>query len=199
MELREQEVAASPIEQFATWFADARVAGVPLVEGIALATADASGKPSVRMVLLKGFDESGFVFFTNYASRKAEELTANPRAAMCAWWPVLERQVRIEGVVSLVSAAESDAYFFSRPREANLGAIASPQSQPLRDRAELEERVAEVRATWHARDLVRPASWGGYRLAPERIEFWQGRADRLHDRLVYTRTLSGWHLGRLAP
>ncbi len=199
VELNEQDVPADPIEQFARWFDEARAAGLPLAEGIALATADASGKPSVRMVLLKGFDARGFVFFTNYGSRKAEELAANPRAALCAWWASLERQVRIEGVVSAVTAAESDEYFATRPREANLGAIASPQSRPLRDRAELEQRVAETRAAWDGRDLVRPEGWGGYRLTPERIEFWQGRRDRLHDRLVYARTLSGWQLGRLAP
>jgi pyridoxamine 5'-phosphate oxidase len=198
-ELREQDVVADPIEQFRHWFADATGSGIALAEATALATADGSGRPAVRMVLLKAFDARGFVFFTNYGSRKADELADNPRAAMCFWWPVLERQVRIEGGIEKVSAEESDVYFATRPREANLGAMASQQSRPLPDRAQLEERVAELRAAWADRELERPAGWGGYRLIPEALEFWQGRRDRLHDRLLYRRHGEGWRLTRLSP
>ena len=197
--LNEQDVAADPLEQFRRWFGEAVAAGVDMADAFALATVDASGRPSVRMVLLKGVSQGGFEFYTNYDSRKAHELAANPRASMCFWWQAVARQVRIDGRTIPLSAAESDAYFASRPREANVGALASPQSRPLRDRAELERRVETVKKEWEGRDLVRPEGWGGYRLEPDAIELWQGRADRLHDRLVYVRDGASWRLTRLAP
>ncbi len=197
--LNEQDVAADPLEQFRRWFGEVVSAGVDMADAFALATVDGDGRPSVRMVLLKGLGQGGFEFFTNYDSRKAHELDANPRASMCFWWQAVARQVRVDGQVTRMTAAESDAYFATRPREANVGALASPQSRPLSDRAELERRVEQVRREWEGRDLVRPAGWGGYRLQPDAVELWQGRADRLHDRLLYVREGASWRLMRLAP
>jgi len=197
--LSEQDAPADPVTLFRSWFDDAVAAGIELADALALATADPTGQPSVRMVLLKGFDQRGFIFFSNYESRKGGELAGNPRAAMCVWWQPLERQVRIEGTVSRLPVDESDAYFATRPREANLGALASPQSRELRDRTDLEERLAATRAAWEGRELIRPPHWGGYRLIAATVEFWQGRADRLHDRLLYRREGDGWALARLAP
>ncbi len=194
--LDERDVSADPIEQFQSWLDAAIEAAVPMANAMTLATADASGRPSVRMVLLKGVDAGGFVFFTNYHSRKGRELEANPRAALCLWWEPMHRQVRIEGTVTRVEPAASDEYFASRPRESNLGAIASPQSRVIASRAELEVAVERAGA---ADPLVRPEGWGGYRVEPEVIELWQGRADRLHDRLRYTRDGDSWRLERLAP
>jgi len=189
-----------PFEEFTRWFAAARAAE-PLAEAMALATADASGAPAVRMVLLKGADRRGFVFYTNFDSRKGAELAANPRAALCLYWKSLNRQIRIEGAVAPVSAAEADAYFTSRPRESQLGAWASLQSRPLADRAELDARLAAVRERFDGvEDVPRPETWGGFVLRPRTIEFWQGQQARLHDRFLYTRDRDdAWQIERLAP
>lgn len=197
--LDEAALAASPIEQFERWFADAAAAGVQVANGMTLATVDEHGAPSARVVLLKGVDARGFVFFTNYESRKGRALESTGRAALVFWWPPLSRQVRVEGSVERVSAAESDAYFATRPRESNLGAMASPQSRPVENRAWLSERVAEVRRAWDGKPLERPVHWGGYRVVPHMVEFWQGRRDRLHDRLCYLREAESWKIVRLAP
>jgi pyridoxamine 5'-phosphate oxidase len=166
---------------------------------MALATADADGMPSVRMVLLNGVDERGFVFYTNYRSAKAEALAANPRAALVFRWHGQGRQVRVAGTVEPVAAEESDDYFATRPRESQLGAWASPQSEVIRDRAALEDRLAAVENRFDGADVPRPAHWGGYRVVPARIEFWQQGPGRLHDRIRYLRTDGGWQLDRLAP
>jgi len=198
--LREQDVDADPLRQFAAWFEEAGRAGVRLPEAAALATASASGAPSVRMVLVKAFDEQGFVFYSNYSSRKGRELAANPRAALLFHWDPLGRQVRIEGPAERTSAAESAAYAHSRARGSQLSALASPQSEAIDSRATLERRVAELRALHPSGELPLPASWGGYRVKPEAIEFWQQREDRLHDRLNYRRGENGdWLIERLAP
>ena len=170
----------------------------PLPHAVALATATHSGHPSVRMVLLKGFDAHGFVFYTNYRSRKGRELLENPRAALCILWSQLERQVRIEGEVEKVTAAESDEYFATRPLGSRIGAWASPQSQPLQNRAWLELRWQELSAQY-GESPPRPPHWGGYRLRPDYIEYWQGRSSRLHDRITYSRLANTWEIVRLAP
>jgi pyridoxamine 5'-phosphate oxidase len=166
---------------------------------MALATADASGRPSVRIVLLKGFDDAGAVFYTNYLSRKGVELAENPHASAVMLWHPLQRQVRIEGTVSRLDAAESDAYFASRPRGAQIGAVSSRQSLPVESRATLEDQVAAAEHRFDGRDVERPEQWGGYRLALDSMEFWQGRPNRVHDRLRYIRTEGGWSLERLQP
>ncbi|HEX8914718.1 MAG TPA: pyridoxamine 5'-phosphate oxidase [Humisphaera sp.] len=199
-QLLEADAAADPFEQFARWFADAQAAKVPEPNAMTLATADATGAPSARVVLLKGFDHSGFSFFTNYESRKGRELAANPRAALCFYWQPLERQVRIEGTVERVSRAESDAYFHSRPTAAQVGAWASRQSEVLAGRDEIERREAELTVRFAEREVPLPDFWGGYRLVPSAIEFWQGRPSRLHDRLRYLREADGsWKVDRLSP
>ena len=198
-ELSEQDVAHDPIEQFARWFDQATAAGARDVNAMSLATASPDGRPSNRIVLLKEFDASGFVFYTNYHSRKGHELMANPLACALFFWVELERQVRIEGSVCRIPAEQSDRYFAQRPLEARLGAWASPQSEVIADRAELEVRLAEARARFAQADPPRPPHWGGYRIAPASIEFWQGRASRLHDRLLYVREAGGWRRSRLAP
>jgi len=190
---------ADPIELFRTWFDAAGESGILLPESVALATSTPDGTPSVRMVLLKGADERGFVFFTNYGSRKAAELDTNPRAALCFHWAVHQRQVRVSGAVSRISEEDSSAYFETRGRGSKLGAWASRQSQPLGERAELEGRMKEVEERFAGDDVPLPSFWGGYRIVPETIEFWQGRADRLHDRLVFTRAGDGWETVRLYP
>jgi pyridoxamine 5'-phosphate oxidase len=190
---------ADPIELFRAWFEAAREAGLLLPEAVALATASADGEPSVRMVLLKGVDERGFVFFTNYESRKARELEENPRAALCFYWAVLQRQVRVSGEVSRVSTEESATYFATRARGSQIGAWASRQSARLQSREELDRRVREAERRFAGGEVPLPPFWGGYRLAPTSIEFWQGRVDRLHDRLLFTRTGDQWDAARLFP
>jgi pyridoxamine 5'-phosphate oxidase len=202
--LDERDVAPDPILQFEHWFDEALKAEVPEPNAMTLATADADGRPSARVVLLKGYDESGFVFFTNYASRKGRDLAVRRDAALSFFWPELERQVRIEGAVGKIGEAESTEYFASRPRPARLGAWASPQSEVIVDRTELEARFAAAEARYRdAGELIpRPPHWGGYRLVPVEIEFWQGRPSRLHDRIRYRRQpqhSSGWTIDRVAP
>jgi pyridoxamine 5'-phosphate oxidase len=193
-ELLESEVATDPLEQFRHWFAEADEANA-----MALATAAADGSPSVRMVLLKGADENGFVFFTGYESRKGGELEANPRAALLFHWAALGRQVRIEGTVERVGAEDSDAYFATRPRGAQLAAAASRQGRVLANRAQLDEAVSGLEREYAGREVPRPEHWGGYRLRPHTYEFWQHRDDRLHDRLRYTQDGESWRLDRLSP
>jgi pyridoxamine 5'-phosphate oxidase len=198
--LREQDVAADPFEQFARWFAEAGQAGIRMPEAAAVATATTEGSLSVRMVLVKGTTPPGFVFFSNYESRKGGELQANPRAALLFYWDQLGRQVRLEGPVERTTAEESAAYVRSRPRSSQLSALASRQSRPVSDRAELEQRVQELTGRYADTELPVPDFWGGYRLTPEGFEFWQHRDDRLHDRLLYTRDgAGGWRLQRLSP
>ncbi|MGD2046036.1 MAG: pyridoxamine 5'-phosphate oxidase [Gemmatimonadota bacterium] len=189
---------ADPIELFGAWFEAARESGILLPEAMSLATATEDGVPSVRMVLLKQADHDGFVFFTNYGSQKASELDANPHAALCFHWAVLQRQVRVSGPVARVSEKESAEYFATRGRGSQVGAWASRQSQALTNRDELEERVRRVAAE-HPDEVPLPPFWGGYRLTPVRIEFWQGRADRLHDRLRFQRDGRAWTTQRLYP
>ena len=192
-ELFEEDVAADPLEQFRRWFGEADD------NRMALATAGSDGRPSVRMVLLKAADEDGFVFFTGYESRKGGELEANPNAALLFHWPPLGRQVRIEGPAERVSAEESDEYFATRPRGAQLAATASRQGRVLANRAQLDEAVADLDREYAGREVPRPEHWGGYRVRPQTYEFWQHRDDRLHDRLRYTRDGDGWRLERLSP
>jgi pyridoxamine 5'-phosphate oxidase len=198
--LSEQDVDPDPVRQFAVWFRDAEGAGLRLAEAAALATASADGAPSVRMVLVKGFDERGFVFFSNYDSRKGRELAANHRAALLFYWDPLGRQVRIEGPVEHTSAEESAAYVRTRPRRSQLSALASPQSQTIDSRRALERGLAELEQRYEGGELPLPARWGGFRLAAETFEFWQQRNDRLHDRLRYRRADDAhWVIERLAP
>ena len=197
--LLETDVARDPLEQFRRWYADAEEAGIRAPHAMALATADAHGAPSVRMVLLKGADDDGFVFFTGYGSRKGGELEANPRGALLFYWDPLGRQVRVEGSVERVSPAESDAYFATRPRGAQLAATASRQGRVLQSRDELDSRVAELERELAGGGVPRPEHWGGYRLRPDVYEFWQHRESRLHDRLRYRREGGDWLLERLSP
>jgi pyridoxamine 5'-phosphate oxidase len=197
--LAEADVDADPVVQFGRWFEQAESAGLLEPTAMTLATSTPDGRPSARMVLLRGFDERGFCFYTNYESRKGGELAANPRAALVFWWGELERQVRIEGRVERTSRSESEAYFHSRPPGSQLSAAASPQSQVIDGRAVLEERVARL-ATGHQDGQVPlPGFWGGYRLVHEVVELWQGRPNRLHDRLRYRRAGDRWRIERLAP
>ena len=199
-ELDERNVHANPIRQFQVWFDEAVSRRLPMAEAMTLCTASEDGKPTARMVLLKGLDEAGFVFYTNYRSRKARELDTNPFAAMVFYWEPFERQVRVEGKVARISADESDKYFQTRPRESQLGAIASPQSDVIESRELLEERFRELEVEYRDRTIDRPDHWGGYRLVPDRIEFWKGRPGRLHDRLLYELQADGsWRRSRLAP
>ncbi len=198
-ELLETEVLSDPVEQFAIWFEHAESAGEIEPNAMTLATADARGAPSARIVLLKEFDARGFVFYTNYTSRKGQQMEANPHAALAFFWPKLERQVRIEGRVRRVTQRESDAYFNERPLMSRIGAWASHQSRVIASRQELEEREARLIERFGQGPVPRPDFWGGYRLVPRRIEFWQGRPGRLHDRLEYLHQRGKWNIRRLAP
>lgn len=190
---------ADPIDLFRAWFQAAGESGILLPEAVALATSTPDGMPSARMVLLKDVDASGFTFFTNYESHKARELEANPKAALCFHWAVLQRQVRVAGSVARVTKEESEAYFRTRGRGSQLGAWASRQSEPLTSRDDLERRAREAEQRFAGGEVPLPPFWGGYRLEPARIEFWQGRANRLHDRLVFLRERGGWTTQRLYP
>ena len=195
--LDETAVTHDPFEQFTRWFDEAVKSEHPALNAMTLATVSAEGRPSARIVLLKGVDHGGFVFYTNYKSRKGRELTANPAASLVMFWHQLEREVRVDGRVKKITAAESDAYFSSRPLGSRHAAIASPQSEVVPDRAMLEARFAEAALT--GEQPARPAHWGGYVLVPDAIEFWQGRPNRLHDRLLYRRKARTWKIERLAP
>ncbi len=198
--LREADVNADPLAQFETWFGEECDAGHDMPEAAAVATADGDGAPSARMVLVKQFDSRGFVFFTNYDSRKGRDLSENPQAALLFYWPRLQRQVRVEGPAQRVSAEETERYVRSRPRGSQISALASPQSEVVENRDALEERVAEISARYDGVELPVPPAWGGFRIEPIVFEFWQHRADRLHDRLVYLPADGGgWRIERLAP
>jgi pyridoxamine 5'-phosphate oxidase len=198
--LLESEMDPNPFRQFRAWYERALSASLPQPEGMTLATATPEGRPSARMVLLRGHDENGFVFFTNYDGRKGDELAANPRAALVFYWPELDRQIRIEGRVEKATPQESDAYWISRPRGSQLGAWASPQSEVIESREVLEERLRVAEARFGEGPVPRPPFWGGYRVVPDAIEFWQEGPSRLHDRLRYVRLPSGgWQLERLSP
>jgi pyridoxamine 5'-phosphate oxidase len=198
-QLNETEVDPDPIKQFQRWFDQAIAAELPEPNAMTLATATSDGIPSARIVLLKGLDARGFAFYTNYESRKGQELAENPQAALVFLWTLLERQVRVEGRVEKVAAAETDAYFLSRPLASRLGAWTSSQSRVISSREVLEQRFAELKATYADETVPRPPHWGGYRVIPHQIEFWQGRTSRLHDRLRYRLEQGNWLLERLAP
>jgi len=197
--LTEGQAASDPIIQFGSWFDEAVKAQLLDVNAMTLATVSPSGDPAARIVLLKEFDETGFVFFTNYDSAKGQDLAAHPRACLLFFWVELERQVRITGSVTKVPAAESEAYFHSRPVASQLGAWASAQSTPVAGRDQLEQRYAELVAQYEGQVVPLPPFWGGYRVAADQVEFWQGRQSRLHDRLLYTREASTWTIARLSP
>lgn len=198
-ELTESTVAGNPLDQFRAWFEEALHADLPEPTAMTLATADADGVPSARTVLLKGYGEYGFVWYTNYSSRKGQSLEQNPRAALLFFWPELERQIRVAGGVSKLSHQESELYFHSRPRESQLGAWASHQSSVVASRSELEESYAAVQRRFADGVIPLPPTWGGYRLVPESIEFWQGRPSRMHDRIYYRSQGGIWIIERLAP
>ena len=197
--LQKSDVAPGPIDQFRKWFEDVLNANLHEPNAMTLATATPNGKPSARVVLLKGYDERGFILYTNYEGRKAKELEANPNCALTFYWGELERQIRVEGRATRVPAEESDAYFSSRPRGSQLGAWASQQSRPVESRTRLEDRLRELGKENEGREIPCPPFWGGYRVEPESMEFWQGRENRLHDRLSYTRRNGGWEVQRLQP
>jgi pyridoxamine 5'-phosphate oxidase len=197
--LSRSDVDPDPIVQFHEWFEETLAADLHEPNAMILATATQDGRPSARTVLLKGYDRRGLVFYTNYEGRKAHELEANPACALLFYWGELERQVRIEGHANRLPDEESDAYFASRPRGSRLGAWASQQSRPVEHRSVLEERIRALEAEYESREVPRPPFWGGYRVRPEVVEFWQGRQNRLHDRLVYRRTGGGWKMERLQP
>ena len=197
--LDEKLIDRDPIKQFQAWFNDAIAANLPLPEAMNLATVTPDGRPSSRVVLLKQVDDDGFVFFTNYHSAKAQQLDSNPYAALVFYWPQHDRQVRIEGKVERTSAAESAEYFQTRPRESQIGAWASPQSSVIAGREVLEERARELEEYYRDREIECPSHWGGYRLRPDRIEFWKNRVGRLHDRILYELTDGAWTIKRLAP
>ena len=198
-ELDELVIDRDPIRQFRIWLDDAVASGMKLPEAMTLATASSDGRPSARIVLLKQVDDAGFVFYTNYRSAKARDLEDNPHAALVFYWSQFDRQVRVEGAVARTSTEESQAYFKTRPRESQIGAWASPQSEVIPTREALDERVAELDQRYCDREIDCPEHWGGYRLNPDRIEFWKGRLGRLHDRIVYERDGEAWKISRLAP
>ena len=197
--LNEQDLDPDAIGQFERWWHEALQSEVEEPNAMTLATASASGKPSARVVLLKGYDQNGFVFYSNYNSNKGRQMADNPQVCLVFFWKELERQVRIEGTVSRVPAEESDAYFSSRPEGSRIGAWASPQSQVIGSRQVLEENVTELEKSFAGKEIDRPAFWGGYLVKPVLIEFWQGRSSRLHDRLQYSLQEDGWKIERLAP
>ncbi|NKB24454.1 MAG: pyridoxamine 5'-phosphate oxidase [Kiritimatiellae bacterium] len=197
--LNEESLLANPFEQFQQWFKSALNAKLIDFNAMTLATADGVGRPSIRTVLLKEYDESGFVFYTNYESRKAKELNENPNGALLFYWPTLERQIKIEGTVKKTSVKKSEAYFQSRPTESQIGAWVSPQSKPIANRQILEEKCNDYKARYNTDKIPAPPAWGGYRLKPTLFEFWQGRPCRLHDRFQYTFTHQEWKIQRLAP
>lgn len=198
--LREDQVGTDPVAFFRKWFHEAEVAGITEVNAMTLATVNASGMPSARIVLLKGLEEDSFVFFTNYDSNKGGQMADNPNAALLFFWKELERQVRVEGRVEKIPAAESEAYFHSRPKGSQISALASPQSQVIGNRDILEEKVKSLESQYASGEVPRPEHWGGYRVIPAKIEFWQGRHNRLHDRIVFSGSTSeGWTIQRLAP
>ncbi|MEO7311666.1 MAG: pyridoxamine 5'-phosphate oxidase [Chitinophagaceae bacterium] len=197
--LSEADVASHPVSQFTAWWNEATNSLIDEVNAMTLATASTDGRPDARIVLLKGYDERGFVFFTNYESRKAAEMAANPFAALVFFWKELERQVRIEGTVAKISEAESEAYFHSRPLGSRIGAWASPQSKVIAGRELLEENVKQLEIKYSDGQIPRPAHWGGYIVQPTQVEFWQGRSSRLHDRIKYTPCKGQWLIERLAP
>ena len=199
MAFRKKDADPDPIQQFDRWFQEALAAEPELPEAASLSTAGADGRPSARIVLLKEFDEQGFVFYTNYDSRKGRELDENPHAALVFHWRQLKRQISITGRVDKVSREQSEGYYKTRPRGSQIGAHASRQSQVIGSCKVLEERFAELTAEYEGEEILLPSYWGGYRLHPETLEFWQGRPDRLHDRLLYTRSDGGWQIERLAP
>jgi pyridoxamine 5'-phosphate oxidase len=197
--LDEKDVSINPFDQFGRWLAEAQAAETVEVNAMVLATATPAGRPSARVVLLRGFDERGFVFFTDYRSRKGEELETNPRAALAFYWGELERQVRIEGTVTRTTIEESASYFRTRPMGSRLGAWTSYQSRPIGSREELEADLQEVERRFSGPEVPLPPHWGGYRVSPECFEFWQGRESRLHDRIRYTREGDSWRIERLSP
>jgi pyridoxamine 5'-phosphate oxidase len=197
--LSELDVAANPIEQFTIWWNEAIASNIDEVNAMTLATVDANGSPSARIVLLKGMSENGFEFFTNYESNKGKDMAANNNVALVFFWKELERQIRIEGRVSKLSEAESDAYFFSRPVESRIGAWSSPQSNVIENREVLDKNVVQSKATFEGKEITRPPFWGGYIVKPKSIEFWQGRSSRLHDRIAYFLENNTWSIKRLAP
>ena len=198
-ELLESLVEADPFVQLKGWLDEALALDLPDANAMCIATADALGQPSARMVLLRGLDERGLVFYTSYFSRKARDIETNPKGAALFYWPQFERQVRVEGTLRHVPEDESDAYFAGRPRGHQLGAWASEQSEPVESRALLDERIADFAKRFEGEEVPRPHSWGGYRLEPRRFEFWQGRPNRMHDRLEYRPSGRGWTIGRLQP
>lgn len=199
-ELLEADVAANPVAQLKKWLEEAGAVTSPVeTNAMCVATADAAGHPSARMVLLRGLDDRGLIFYTSYFSRKGRELIENPHAAATFYWPALERQIRIEGSVTQISDDESDAYFESRPRGHRLSAWASEQSEPVESRTILDERMQHFDDRFEGEDVPRPHSWGGFLIAPSRIEFWQGRPNRMHDRIVYERNGRDWSISRLQP
>ncbi|WP_183560261.1 pyridoxamine 5'-phosphate oxidase [Mucilaginibacter sp. SP1R1] len=198
--LSEKDTKADPINQFEQWFNEALAAKLHEPNAMTLATATSNGKPSARIVLLKGFNQSGFIFYTNYLSRKGKEITKNPQGAITFFWGELERQVRIEGTIEKLSKEDSERYFHSRPKGSQIGAVVSPQSQEIEGRETLEKKWSELEAEYAEKDVPKPSFWGGYVLNPQLVEFWQGRSSRLHDRILYKKTdKKSWKKVRLAP